>query len=150
MANAGTVLTNLETEIRMALMALSPVAFGHIEIPTKFRMVKGADRANFREQTGQGRLFNIVWSSIKQRTIGSSTRTFDVTGSIIVGYPLSGSDTVRVYDYQLICDTMNDTASTVTGVCYRLVDVDAEPETDEREDWLFHNIPLKAVIETTR
>ncbi len=155
MAAMGTVLAGLEDELRELLYSLTPDSFGQTELSTRFRSPKSSDRAAFRELTGNSRLFQIEWSGVKQRTTGCSSRTYDVTGAIIVGYPLNGSDLARISDYHLIADAIAGTGtggggqSGATGVSYRLVSFEDEPESDDGEDWLWYSIPLIAVIETS-
>ena len=155
MATMGTVLSGLEDELRELLYTLEVDNYGQAEINTRFRSPKPTERATFRELTGKSRLFQISWSGIKQRTVGCTTRTFDVAGAITIGYPLHGSDIVRAADYQSICDIIAGTGtdgggqSSTTGVSYRLVNYENEPEAEDVEDWLWYTIPLIAVIETS-
>lgn len=152
MASLGSVLTDLEDEIRELIYALTPDMFGGVDVPTRFRSPKPGERSKFREFTGQGRLFQIEWTSVKQRTTGCTHRTFDVGASLVIGYPPNGTDLVRSSDYQIIADALSDSqggASTVSGVSFRLVDYDTEPSEDGDEDWLWYTIPLRAVVETS-
>jgi hypothetical protein len=111
------------------------------------------DRANpLEDVTGRTRLFRVGRFQRIPLTIGHTSRRFDVTGEIKIGYPM-GDDYIVVAnsDADKIARKLFDDPINVTGCDFIVVNenVELEIEIDTEEHWQWVTLPLVGVIETT-
>jgi hypothetical protein len=147
MAAMDTILTGLTTEIRKAISQIDP---NHLA-SFKFRSPKNLQTQPLEGQTGVERLFEVLWDLPKQMDGGHTEKTWDVPGSVKIGYPIQSEwNIAKASDIQQIFDTLNQTDSSVTGCNFRHVPQEEDPEQEDAEDdWTWMTIPLRAVVTTT-
>ena len=112
MAAMDTILLALTTEIRKAMAQIDP----NHNANAKFRSPKNLQTQKLEEQTGEPRLFEVTWGLPSQMDGGHTEKTWDVPGSIKIGYPIETAwNIAKASDVQQIFDEMNQTDSSVTG-----------------------------------
>ena len=149
MANLATILKDLTTEVRVAIVGITPNTMAGTD--NSFQSPKSLEKQNIREQPGKPRLFEVVWLMPSQMDGGHTEKTWDVPGTITIGYPVNTEWSIaRASDVQQIFDTLNQTDSSVTGCNFRHVPQGEDPTIEEAEnDWTWVVIPLRAVVTTT-
>lgn len=149
MADMATILDDLTTEVREAICAIAPNTMAGEK--NNFKSPKSLQKQDIREQTGNPRLFEVTWGLPTQMDGGHTQKTWDVPGSITIGYPIDTDwNVAKASDVQQIFDTLNQTDSGVTGVNVRHMPQGEDPETEEADDdWTWVMIPLRAVVTTT-
>jgi len=149
MATAGAILQLLEAEVREVIGAIKP----ETKSDTLFSTSKVQNETDVESVTGRERWFEIEWIGIKQLPFGTTERYYTVTANISIGYPAHGWDLDMVSDYDQIERALRTGngggASAVSGVSFRLLNDDEEPEAVELDDWKWYKLPLIAEIQTT-
>lgn len=147
MAHIVTILNALTTEIRLAVTGIVP----NDKASERFHTKKELEKQNIREQSGTPRLFEVTWETPQQMDGGHTQKTWDVPGSITIGYPVQTDwNIARAGDVQQVFDTLNQTDSSVTGCEFRHVPQGEDPEIEEAEDdWIWMIVPTRAVITTS-
>jgi len=147
MAAMDTILTNLTEEI---IVAMYGIDLNHFAKP-RFKSPGDLATVPLEEQTGTPRLFEVLWGLPKQMDGGHTEKTWDVPGTIRIGYPIKSEwNIAKASDVQQIFDTFNQTDSSVTGCNFRHIPQEEDPEQEDAEDdWTWVVIPLRAVVTTT-
>jgi len=149
MADMATILDDLTTEIREAVTNITPNTMAGTE--NAFESPLALEKQNIREQSGNPRLFQVLWGMPSQLDGGHTEKAWDVPGTITIGYPVNPEwHVARASDVQQIFDELNQTDSSVTGCNFRHVPQGEDPTIEDAEnDWTWVVIPLRAVVTTT-
>jgi len=142
-----TILNALTTEIRVAVCDID----SNDKQSISFTSPKSLAKQDIREQPGTPRLFQTLWDAPSQMDGGHTEKTWDVPGTITIGYPSTADwNATRAADVSEIFDALNQTDSSVTGCEFRHVPQGVDPETEVAEkEWTWVVIPLRAVVTTT-
>jgi len=146
MAAMDTILLDLTEEIIKAMYQIDP----NHNASEKFRSPKNLQTQKLEGQTGEPRLFEVTWGDPIGLDGGHSLKTWQITGTIKIGYPNETSwNIAKASDVQQIFTRFNVNDHGVTGVHYRQITEDEQPETEEAEnDWLWMSVPLDVRLTT--
>ena len=150
MADLATILTSLTEEIILAITAIEPNTMaGELNM---FKSPLALEKQDIREQSGNPRLFQVLWGSPKQMDGGHTEKTWDVPGTVTIGYPVKPEwHVARASDVQQIFNRLNVEDHGIAGVNYRHVPQGEEiPEPElANDDWSWLVIPLRTVVTTS-
>jgi len=150
MANLATILKDLTTEVRVAIVGITPNTMAGTD--NSFQSPKSLEKQNIREQSGKPRLFQVRFNpgtGIDAGT-GFAIKTYLVKGTVTIGYPNNAEwDVARASDASQIFGALNNTDGPA-GCNYRIVPEGEEPEIEEVEnDWIWMIVPLRAAVTTS-
>lgn len=147
MASLNTVLTDLTTEIRKKISALTP----HTRGSYRFVSPDTLAEKSIEEIEQRARIFQVQIDTDATNRIGFACydRSWKISGTIIIGYPPTEDwKPARLGDHDQIYDVLNQNDCTVTGVSYRQIPDDGTPTTEKNEDWVWTRLPWEAVVVT--
>ena len=145
MPNYHDVLTALQEEIVLKIANVTPRS----NPDKRFDYLPDWDGET---PTGKIRGFYIEWEQPDQQTIGSASKTYQQNGTLVVGYPRAVKwHIARITDTDKLSRALSQSAgqSDITGVSFRLMSHDAQPTTEDLDDWIWVRYPLITMIWTT-
>ena len=146
MANVAEIITGLETEIRVAVCGLTP---NYMSKPG-FTSPKRLETVKLEEQTQVTRLFQVEFApeTIRTLSMGCADGVASIEGTITIGYPVETKwNAAMSDDFRAIYDELHQNRGSVSGVSFRHVPDDAEPEIENVDnDWRWMRIPVIATF----
>jgi hypothetical protein len=142
-----TILKGLQSEIRVAMIKLTPSERGS----ERFVPYDTGAHGTLSEMTVRPRLFWVVPTKPTAGWLGTSNRRYAVDWELTIGYPAHGWEACAISDLDDIRTEINKYGgfSSQAGVAYRVVPPGDSMGLAKDDKWMWSTVKIASRVETT-